>query len=38
MLVDAGFQADGLYIGLGIGDYSTESAAITRRFAEEHGN
>ena len=35
MLVDAGFQADGLYIGLGIGDYSTESAAITRRFAEE---
>ncbi len=34
MLIDAGFQADGLYIGLGIGDYSTESGAITRRFAQ----
>ena len=31
LLVDLGYQADGLYIGLGIGDYSETS----RRYAED---
>jgi uncharacterized protein (TIGR00269 family) len=33
MLIEAGYQADGLYIGLGIGDYSDDSAGYVRRFA-----
>jgi uncharacterized protein (TIGR00269 family) len=37
MLVEAGYHADGLYIGLGIGEYSTESAGYVRRFADERG-
>ncbi len=35
MLVEAGYHADGLYIGLGIGDYSADSAGYVRRFAAE---
>lgn len=37
MLVEAGYQADGLYIGLGIGDYSEDSGGYVRRFANERG-
>jgi uncharacterized protein (TIGR00269 family) len=37
MLVEAGYRADGLYIGLGIGDYSAESGRYVRRFADERG-
>ncbi len=37
MLVEAGYQADGLYIGLGIGEYSDESGDYVRRFADERG-
>jgi uncharacterized protein (TIGR00269 family) len=32
-----GYEADGLYLGLGIGDYSDESGRHVRRFAEAHG-
>jgi tRNA-5-methyluridine54 2-sulfurtransferase len=35
MLVGLGVEADGLYIGLGIGEYSDDSAVHARRFAEE---
>src|SRR3546814_13341739 len=31
------YQADGLYIGLGIGDYSDTSGELTRAFASERG-
>ncbi len=37
MLIDEGFRADGLYIGLGIGDYSDASGVVTRAFAEQRG-
>jgi uncharacterized protein (TIGR00269 family) len=37
MLVEAGYRADGLYIGLGIGDYSSDSGDHVRRFADERG-
>ncbi len=37
MLIEAGYQADGLYIGLGIGEYSTDSGGYVRRFADERG-
>ena len=37
LLVDAGYQADGLYIGLGIGEYSTSSGEYVQRFADERG-
>lgn len=37
LLVELGYRADGLYIGLGIGDYSHESEAFARRFADERG-
>jgi uncharacterized protein (TIGR00269 family) len=37
MLLEAGYQADGLYIGLGIGDYSEASGAHVRNFAQERG-
>jgi uncharacterized protein (TIGR00269 family) len=33
MLLDLGYQADGLYLGLGIGDYSDESAQMAKAFA-----
>ena len=37
VLVDLGYAADGLYLGLGIGEYSSESAEITRAFAARRG-
>jgi uncharacterized protein (TIGR00269 family) len=37
LLVDLGYDADGLYIGLGIGDYSDESGTYTRAFASARG-
>ena len=37
LLVDLGYRADGLYIGLGIGEYSHESEAFARSFANERG-
>jgi uncharacterized protein (TIGR00269 family) len=37
LLTVLGYQADGLYIGLGIGDYSDESRGYAQRFADERG-
>ena len=37
ILLDLGYAADGLYLGLGIGDYSAESAACARGFAQRRG-
>lgn len=37
LLVDLGYQADGLYVGLGIGDYSDTSAEYARAFAAARG-
>jgi tRNA-5-methyluridine54 2-sulfurtransferase len=37
LLLDLGYSADGLYLGLGIGDYSDESGRLTRAFAERRG-
>lgn len=37
LLVRMGHDADGLYIGLGIGDYSDASGQHARRFAQERG-
>ena len=37
ILVELGYQADGLYLGLGIGDYSDESGRYTRNFAGQSG-
>src|SRR5574340_533362 len=40
ILVRLGYQADGLYIGLGIDEgvgYSSESHRFTQEFANEHG-
>lgn len=37
MLVDLGYDVDGLYLGLGIGDYSGESGTLTRAFAHQRG-
>lgn len=37
LLVDLGYRADGLYIGLGIGEYSHESEAFARSFAQARG-
>ena len=37
LLVQLGYEADGLYIGLGIGDYSDVSADYARAFASERG-
>jgi uncharacterized protein (TIGR00269 family) len=37
ILVRLGYEADGLYLGLGIGDYSDESGVHTRAFAEQLG-
>ena len=37
LLCELGHDADGLYVGLGIGDYSDTSGAYARRFAEERG-
>ena len=35
LLLDLGYRADGLYIGLGIGDYSETSGEYARAFATE---
>ena len=35
MLLALGYRADGLYVGLGIGDYSDTSADHARRFAQQ---
>jgi uncharacterized protein (TIGR00269 family) len=37
LLHELGHRADGLYVGLGIGEYSDTSGAYARRFAEERG-
>ena len=37
ILVELGYRADGLYIGLGIGDYSDESGTFARTFAAQRG-
>jgi tRNA-5-methyluridine54 2-sulfurtransferase len=37
ILLDLGYRADGLYIGLGIGEYSDESGDYARRFADQRG-
>ena len=37
ILIDLGYRADGLYLGLGIGDYSDESWEYVRQFAAERG-
>jgi uncharacterized protein (TIGR00269 family) len=37
LLLDLGYRADGLYVGLGIGDYSDVSGQYARRFADERG-
>ncbi len=34
LLVELGFDVDGLYIGLGIGEYSESSGSYAQRFAE----
>lgn len=37
LLIELGYRADGLYIGLGIGEYSENSADYARNFASERG-
>ncbi len=37
VLVDLGYQTEGLYLGLGIGAYSKASEQKTRAFAEQRG-
>ncbi|MGQ0823868.1 MAG: ATP-binding protein [Actinomycetota bacterium] len=37
ILRELGYDADGLYVGLGIGDYSDRSADFARDFANAHG-
>jgi tRNA-5-methyluridine54 2-sulfurtransferase len=37
LLLALGYQADGLYIGLGIGEYSDESGQYSQRFADARG-
>src|SRR5690606_38030329 len=37
LLLELGYEADGLYLGLGIGEYSDESGRCARAFAEERG-
>ena len=37
LLVDLGYRVDGLYVGLGIGDYSDASGDQARAFASERG-
>jgi len=37
ILIGLGIDASGLYVGLGIGEYSDESAGYARRFATERG-
>jgi len=37
ILTELGYQADGLYLGLGIGDYSDTSGNFARAFAADRG-
>jgi uncharacterized protein (TIGR00269 family) len=37
LLVTLGYQVDGLYVGLGIGEYSDSSGDFAKRFAAERG-
>ena len=37
LLLDLGYEADGFYIGLGIGEYSDTSTEYVVRFAQERG-
>jgi uncharacterized protein (TIGR00269 family) len=37
LLRGLGYDADGLYVGLGIGDYSDESGRFARAYSDEHG-
>ncbi|HEX8003021.1 MAG TPA: ATP-binding protein [Mycobacteriales bacterium] len=37
LLLDLGYQADGLYLGLGIGGYSSRSQEVCQAFADERG-
>jgi uncharacterized protein (TIGR00269 family) len=37
MLIEAGYEADGFYVGLGIGEYSDESTRYVTAFAAERG-
>ncbi len=37
ILTELGYRADGFYVGLGIGEYSTTSAGYAERFAAERG-
>ena len=37
LLLELGYRADGLYVGLGIGDYSDVSGEYARNFASERG-
>ena len=37
ILLDLGYDADGLYVGLGIGDYSDTSGDYAREFATKRG-
>ncbi|MEY4172940.1 MAG: hypothetical protein RI900_105 [Actinomycetota bacterium] len=37
LLIDLGYHADGLYIGLGIGEYSDVSGEYAKNFAVERG-
>ena len=37
LLVQLGYEVDGLYVGLGIGDYSDTSGRYAREFAESRG-
>jgi uncharacterized protein (TIGR00269 family) len=37
LLLDLGYETDGLYLGLGIGEYSASSGRYTREFAATRG-
>jgi uncharacterized protein (TIGR00269 family) len=37
LLLDLGYQADGMYLGLGIGGYSTRSHEICQAYADSRG-
>jgi len=37
LLVDLGYRPDGLYLGLGIGEYSEDSGHTARAFAQDRG-
>ena len=37
VLLDMGYRADGLYLGLGIGEYSDDSGALVAEYAQSRG-